>query len=213
MKLFYNGQFVYSIAETLPLTFVDARIYNCQHDKELLDEYALSYLDGMLSKFKDPFPKSRNRLDIVAKIIYDCIRSGRKVLALSKHIRSADEIARRLKKVYNIDVLNFAGVDKAITKKEAANYDVIISTAQKFKRGIDVPWLDTLVEITPIGFHEQYLGRIRRTHKGKQKPLYVAFRDCGTIPFEELQDSKERKIRTVRSLKGRHHVAVRHLGN
>ena len=59
-----------------------------------------------------------------------------------------------------------------------------------FKRGVNVPSLDTIVEVTPIGFHEQYYGRIRRLYPNKKNPLHVSIRDVGIECLESLQNAK-----------------------
>jgi len=67
------------------------------------------------------------------------------------------------------------------TKKEALEKakkaQVLFATYKFAGEGFDVPALDTLIMVTPIGDCEQAVGRILRLHDGKQEPVVVDIRD------------------------------------
>jgi superfamily II DNA or RNA helicase len=58
--------------------------------------------------------------------------------------------------------------------------DVVFGTTALVAEGLNAPWLDTLMIITPFkahGLFQQALGRILRTHPAKKDPAVIVFED------------------------------------
>ena len=61
--------------------------------------------------------------------------------------------------------------------------DVLFTTYQMGEEGLDLPFLDTLVMVTPRKSLDQIIGRILRKKEGKQSPLIVDVVDSVSIFF------------------------------
>ena len=58
-----------------------------------------------------------------------------------------------------------------------ANCPIILATYQMFSKGVDVPRIDTGIDMTPRSKAQQQHGRILRDLKGKKMPIWVTIRD------------------------------------
>jgi superfamily II DNA or RNA helicase len=199
MKLF-QGCIVKSTARSLNMTFLDLKIKNLPHEHLILQQSAHLHLnngqdDTGVSEKKDPFTKCVGRLERLSAFIANLVKKqGRLVLGLARFVGMCDRVATILKTKYGLRVLDFSGeTKKNLTDYNLLEYDVIVGTPSKFKRGVNIPMLDTIVELTPVGFDEQYYGRTRRLHPDKKSALYCSVQDVGIECLEVLQTSKIRK--------------------
>lgn len=125
--------------------------------------------------------KQRNQ-QILALLI-EAYKAGRKIMVMShlkeKHLfplkqafdaQTTDLVRRPVSSFY------FGGLSQA-QRDEAEKADVIFATVQMTKEGLDIPSLDTLFLVSPMGNIEQAVGRIQRVYAGKKDPMVVDFRD------------------------------------
>lgn len=61
----------------------------------------------------------------------------------------------------------------------------------------DIPWLDTLVMATPKSDVRQIVGRILRTHEGKQEPLVFDILDTSSSVFRGYSVSRKRWYESI----------------
>ena len=60
-----------------------------------------------------------------------------------------------------------------------AHATIIFATYGMMKEGIDIPRLDSGVDVTPRSEGEQVIGRIRRPYPDKPRPVWFTIRDIG----------------------------------
>ena len=146
------------------------------------------------------------RNDLIASDIAKLFEEGKRILVLTSLISHIGEIEKRLKEK-NIPSIVTHGSLPTIEKREALNRiknennkAVIISTGKFLGEGVDIPYLDTLIVAAPIswkGVVSQYVGRIAREYKGKNKiqiydyvdifiPLFVAMYNKRLKTYKEL---------------------------
>jgi superfamily II DNA or RNA helicase len=68
---------------------------------------------------------------------------------------------------------------------------VVFATAQFASEGLDIPALDTLFLVCPMGDVEQAVGRILRPFEGKKGPVVVDMRDDLVGMFEGYAKKRE----------------------
>lgn len=105
--------------------------------------------------------------------------SGKRILILTKLVEHTRILEAKLKE-RGIPSIVLTGEMKALDRRKAnelleSNIDgcfVVISTGQYLGEGIDIPYLDTLMAVSPVGWEGvvgQYAGRIAREFVGKNK--------------------------------------------
>ncbi len=75
-------------------------------------------------------------------------------------------------------------IPKAKLEDRRDNRRVRFSTYSMFKKGVDVPAVDTGIDATPRAKAQQVHGRILRTMAGKKTPLWVTIRDIMSYKAE-----------------------------
>ncbi len=135
---------------------------------------------------------------IVAKAS-ELVADGRKVALLTSRVDHANAIYEGLARS-GVSVGLVTGQTKKRDRKETIgnpdDWDVIVSTVQLFKEGLDIKALDTVFVALPlkdaVGI-QQSEGRAERPMEGKKEPLFV-FAFDRNIPYCQ---AAERKIRRV----------------
>ena len=88
---------------------------------------------------------------------------------------------------------------------------IYLSTYGVMKMGVDVPWIDAGIDLTPRVEGIQVIGRIRRIWEGKQRPVWYTPMDIGlsniitNINKARLKDyrtSENLQIKPIRKSKG-----------
>lgn len=159
------------------------------YERGLAQTFVPRFTNSMLSVFEaKPFNNvvaikelsiddARNRLivdDVVA--LKD---SGKRILILTKLVEHTRILEAKLNE-RGISSIVLTGEMKAVDRKKVneileSNIDgafVVISTGQYLGEGIDIPYLDTLMVVSPIGWEgvvSQYAGRISREFVSKDK--------------------------------------------
>lgn len=203
----FDFKLVESNNKPLGVDFISAKIHLPEHEAAKLSKVSEMYLMGGLPIRLNPFSKLNYRNTVIQHIVRKCVESKRKMLLIAKYVETCEFHYNTLVSL-GFSVISFAG-DKAIDKKLAAQYDIIISTAQKVKRGIDMPWLDTCLELEPVSFHDQRVGRITRIHDDKQKPMYIMLKDVGVPDFEQVHDQRLEIIKRKSTYSENHRLIVR----
>ena len=116
--------------------------------------------------------KAEKLINVNNKIINKCYKKGREIISI---IERKDLIYKISKDHPEKNITLF--IEKNGT--EHLNGKIVLSTPQKARDGLDVPWKDCLILPTPISNIEQAIGRIRRKYKGKKQPIVFDYVDIG----------------------------------
>lgn len=176
---FYYGEIL--IDEKLPQDDPEVHIYktNC-------GAYGSEYYE-----MEEDIAKNPARNEFIRDIVTETLKSGRRILLLTKRIEHGKEL-ERLIKPYCDNIYSLSSKDKAdmrseliqALRTEAKDFRVLIGTYGLFSTGVDLPALDTVIlgmSIKVDGDYDatlvQSIGRILRLHDDKQKPLIIDLDD------------------------------------
>jgi len=125
----------------------------------------------------------RNRM-IVAKVSQLC-KQRRKILVVSDRRKHLTALQALLPSPISSAMYVGETTKKGKRQREEAKdkVDVLFTTYQMGEEGLDLPFLDTLVMVTPRKSLDQIIGRILRKKEGKQSPLIVDVVDSVSIFF------------------------------
>ena len=134
------------------------------------------------------------RNEIICRNIKKAFDSNRQTLVISDRRAQLTRFSELLA-AYGIDDVGFyVGGKKMVDLERAADKQVILTTYQMAKEGLNIPSLSVLIMASPQAQIEQTVGRILRAHAGKGDPVVLDFVD----PLVEdvyLTAKKESKIR------------------
>ena len=147
----------------------------------------------------DYISKSRQRNERITNLVHDLVESGRKVSVLCLRVEHCDILADMMKS-RGINAHSVTGKsskkERDLTLRMPDNWDVLISTVQLFKEGIDIKELDTVVMAVPIKDKVgiiQSKGRAERKMEGKKQPLFIYCEDSN-IPYCVNAGTKIRRL-------------------
>lgn len=139
----------------------------------------------------------RNRQ--IVELMLDAVKAGRKLLVLSKRINHLNRLEAFFLKEWKerghgpaVSTGYYIGGMSEEARYKASFARVIFATAQFAAEGLDIPALDTLFLVTPMGDVEQAVGRIQRPFEGKKDPIVVDFRDDLISLFASYAGNRER---------------------
>ena len=96
-------------------------------------------------------------------------------MVVSERRKHLDALLQRLPE--GVDASLYVGETTKKRKREreagAVDCQVLFTTYGMGEEGLDLPWLDTLVMVTPRKNLDQIIGRILRHHPGKGTPRIV----------------------------------------
>lgn len=140
----------------------------------------------------------RNRK--IIEMMIEAVVAGRKLLVLSKrreHLQRLDDMFQRTwREEQRTPVPStgyYVGGMTEESRYESSKARVILATSQFASEGLDIPALDTLFLVAPMGDIEQAVGRILRPYEGKKDPIVVDIRDDAIGMFEAYSRHRERQ--------------------
>ena len=183
------GDVVYEIPEdAIADKVMNVKIQKVETDADITDECL--NVDGTINYVKliEHLTTDKKRNDLIAQTIME--NEGHSCLILSDRLEQLRSIMLRLPS----EMLNEATyIDgkmqskKAKAEREQALEDMrtgkkkyLFSSTAVSKEGLDIPCLDRLFLASPIKYSAivtQAVGRIRRTHEGKETPVVIDFVD------------------------------------
>lgn len=135
----------------------------------------------------------------IVELMVDAVRAGRKLIVLSKRINHLERLDSMFKREWKerklggpISTGYYIGGMTEEARDKSSQAQVIFATSQFASEGLDIPALDTLFLVNPIGDVEQAVGRIQRPFEGKKPPIVVDFRDPAVRLFESYAEARER---------------------
>lgn len=135
----------------------------------------------------------------IVELMVEALRSGRKLLVLSKRLNHLERLEAMLRREWRELGLGNAlstgfyvgGMsEEALYKSSQAR--VIFGTTQFCSEGLDIPSIDTLFLTNPVGDAEQMIWRICRPYEGKKSPIVVDVRDDSIPLFKGYAHARER---------------------
>lgn len=151
-----------------------------------IDKFNLAVLINILAK-------NDKRNSLIADLLLRALAKGRKIMVLSHRVEHLVALSNRLRKLmppdsnYKIGFLMSEaalrdygltnGKRSQIELERVKQSNVLFCTVQFASEGVDIPALDTLFMVTPVGNPKQSVGRILREHPGKKNPVVVDFVD------------------------------------
>lgn len=119
------------------------------------------------------------RNEVIARNIAKAYFSNRKTLVISERRAQLEWLSKRIKDIsIDEDEIGFyVGGMKQEKLDISAQKQVILTTYQMTKEGLNIPDLDTLIMATPQAKVEQTVGRILRQHEDKAMPVVLDFCD------------------------------------
>lgn len=145
-----------------------------------VDERPLRNYQGMPDHVKTIsfLTESRSRNHQIAEFAVDAARNGRRVIVFSDRRAHLEDLAEIFQLRCQQEGINatfgfFVGGMKEAARAIASDRQVIFSTYQFAKEGLDIAELDTLIMATPKGDCIQAIGRIQRVLPGKPQPIVI----------------------------------------
>jgi superfamily II DNA or RNA helicase len=127
--------------------------------------------------------QDRNKL--ILSLLMQSIKKGRQIMVLGDRLEQLKLLKAVLDEYIGEKVrtaLYIGETSKSDREDAEENADVIFGTLSLAKEGLDIPRIDTLFLITPVGSPitvTQAVGRIARKYDGKKQPLVLDFIDKG----------------------------------
>lgn len=116
----------------------------------------------------------KERNDRIIIILQGLIEEGRRIMVVSERRKHLDALLQRLPEGADASLYVGETTKKRKREREAgADCQVLFTTYGMGEEGLDLPWLDTLVMVTPRKNLDQIIGRILRHHPGKGTPRIV----------------------------------------
>lgn len=139
----------------------------------------------------------RNRR--IVELMIDAVKAGRKLLVLSKRLnhlnRLEAEFHREWREGKHGPAVSSGYYVGGMTEEERYRSSlcrVVFATAQFAAEGLDIPPLDTLFLVNPMGDVEQAVGRVLRPYEGKKPPIVVDVRDDMVPLFEAYAKNRDK---------------------
>jgi len=128
---------------------------------------------------------SRTRNEMLASVIVQKARQGRRIIVLSDRVKQLHWLRERLAKE-ELTTGTCIAVTNAHDREVARTATVLLTTWCMSREGLDIPELDTLIMASPKSDVVQAIGRILRDAPAKQPPHVVDVCD-GFSLFLNLQ--------------------------
>ncbi len=119
--------------------------------------------------------KSNNLISCIKQVVQKIIKSNRNALILSDRINILESSMTGISN----DIAGLFIADTKDDRTQILNKQIIFSTYQMSRDGLDVPRLDCIVFCTPVSNIEQAAGRILREFRGKSQPVIIDLLDTG----------------------------------
>ena len=142
-----------------------------------------SHSPGRIMGLMNSFKKDTNRNLIAVSFVKKALDSRRSIVVFADTIAHLKVIESLFKKAGINDYGWYVGtsadvykgsVDQRKSQRETAKTkSILLATYMMMSEGTDLPWLDTLVMLTPKSDVRQIIGRIRREYPDKKKPLVL----------------------------------------
>jgi superfamily II DNA or RNA helicase len=137
----------------------------------------------LFTKMITKMVEDARRNDMIAKTLVALCKERRKMLVVSDRRKHLTVLQAMLPTPVSSAMYVGETTKKGKRKREEEKdkVDILFTTYQMGEEGLDLPFLDTLVMVTPRKSLDQIIGRILRKKDGKQDPLIVDVVDTLSI--------------------------------
>lgn len=170
-------------------------------DLDTEDSWSFLLADGTIdfNALLNYLATNQKRTDAMCLKISSLAKEGRKIAVLTSRVEHSSTITDTLKNM-GVSCGCVTGKTKKKDRKDTLgnpdDWDVIVSTVQLFKEGLDIKALDTVFIALPfkdaIGI-QQSEGRAERPMEGKKDPLFIFAYDKN-IPYCQQVENKMRRV-------------------
>jgi len=169
--------------------WVDPKKYN----HKWLDDH------GKRAKLITALSELRGRNKVLIRNIRRAWDAARKILVISERRKHLDTLCKGLLDtgVPESDIGFYVGGMKQKALDDAAMKDVIFSTYQMVKEGLDIPALDTLMMATPQYSIQQSIGRLLRKYEGKSDLVVLDLVDKEIGMFLGMSKGRRKQYRSL----------------
>jgi len=140
---------------------------------------------------------NESRNEVVVRNLKKAYDAKRRVLVISERRKQLSWIADRLLYYGISDVGSYVGGMKQSVLDESATKQIILTTYQMAKEGLDIPDLDVLIMASPQAHIQQTVGRILRIREGKRTPVVVDFIDSEVPELGGLWFSRRKEYEAL----------------
>jgi len=165
------------------------------------DSWEFLMADGTIdfSRLLNYLASNEERTAKICQKAAELAKEGRKIALLTSRVEHSESITLKLKEM-GVSCGCVTGKTKKSVRKETLgnpdDWDVIVSTVQLFKEGLDIKALDTVLIALPfkdaVGI-QQSEGRAERPLEGKKDPLFI-FAFDKNIPYCQQAETKMRRV-------------------
>lgn len=127
----------------------------------------------LFAKMLNHIARDDRRTSFAAEELLPLLRKGRHCICLSDRIAQLRDFESVLHQNGVRDAVMYVGTSTAEERERAADARLILSTYCMAREGLDIPRLDTLLMLSPVGDAEQAVGRVLRSHPQKATPLVL----------------------------------------
>jgi len=190
--LYHIGEIIFKATEKR-LAFKVKKVYTSFRVVKTPNFNPALMSEGLLLRF---LCKSSDRNRKITGLLVDALKAERKVMVLSsrlKHLHRLKELIEAEEWVKPPTVGFYVGGMSKKARKESEECQLIFATTQMCTEALDIPPLDTLFLVTPLGDVEQAVGRILRPVPGKKDPIVVDVRDEEVEHCRKLASYRDRQ--------------------
>ena len=182
------GPTLYAAERPEEVVEVEVLAYDfAERHKELLDRNGRPLFAQMLNRLA----ADNQRTQIAATHSLRLLRSSeRKMIVLSDRICQLEAFEHCLARSGFAEVGYYIGKSTQKEREASEKQRVILSTYSMAREAVDIPRLDTLLLLTPVGDVEQAVGRIVRDHADKAVPLVLDVLDPFSLYAHMYQKRK-----------------------
>ena len=142
---------------------------------------------GLMKYFKQDYHRNMIAVNFVKR----AVGKGRKVVVFADTVAHINEIERMFEHE-GLDYGLYIGSVSKADREKAKEKSVMLATYKMMSEGSDIASLDTLVMLTPKSDVRQIIGRIRREHPDKRKPLVLDLVDANSYVLKAYANKRKR---------------------
>jgi superfamily II DNA or RNA helicase len=160
---------------------------------------------GNISLLLKPIGRNHERNALIVQYLHSTYERGRNCIAFSDNLEHLTIIADMLRakgipeeKIgYYVGAPNdvYKSKGKAAQLKERGQHryrQILLSTYKMASEATNIPWLDTVIMMTPKANVEQIVGRIRREYDDKKPPVVIDIVDRDSLVLSHYAKARLR---------------------
>ena len=137
--------------------------------------------------------------DWLVDLIFRSWNKHRKLVVFSDFLDHLETLRQKLiqKDVPLDQIGKYIGGLTEAQRDQAGRKPIVLATYAMMSEGTNLPWLDMAVLATPKSNVEQPVGRIRREHPGKPRPVVLDVVHADSPVFAKMAEKRDRWYRRI----------------